>query len=136
MIINGIQIDETAVLVVDDKANPFRVSDLIEYVLDNPSEFRKDAVEEGVGMELGVSDTKMNQDKLAILVDMGLSMATYIMALSLSLPDIETFFKAVKPRLQLQRFDEATIDEMIEEMHRAVFEIKEGQKNDKARRLK
>ena len=83
-------------------------------------------------MELGVSDTKMTQNKLAILIDMGLSMATYIMALSLSLPEIDAFFKAVKPRLQLQEFDEATIDEMIEEMHGAVFSIKMGNKKKEA----
>lgn len=41
MIINGMQIDETTILDDYDKAKPFTVSDLINYVLDNPGEFQK-----------------------------------------------------------------------------------------------
>ena len=66
----------------------------------------------------------MDIKEMGILMDMSLSMAAYTMALTLSLPEIEAFFKDMKPRLRLQGFEEATIDEMIEKMHRAVFEIK------------
>ncbi len=38
---NGLQVDETTILNVDGNNRIFMVSDLIDYVLDNPGEFRK-----------------------------------------------------------------------------------------------
>lgn len=43
MIINGLQIDETEVLDLGRDGSVFTVSDLIDYVLDNPDEFRPGA---------------------------------------------------------------------------------------------
>ena len=68
----------------------------------------------------------MTSDELGILVDMGICMAVYTMALKCSDEQIDAFFIMIPERFKLQGFKDEIIKEMVENMKKVVLETKNG----------
>ena len=65
----------------------------------------------------------MDKEDISILLDMALSMATYIMAKCFTSGEIAIFFEAHKDRLRLQGFEENKINRLSTEMMGAVTKL-------------
>ena len=66
----------------------------------------------------------IDKDKLAIMLDMGVAMATFTMAVACEVNEVYAFFEGNKSRLRAQGFELDDIDEMSEQMKTAVLQLK------------